>query len=185
MIVALPPKVTFTVCEAAFGAYVTPLTTTFGAVSVYAPVTTSLRFCPVPVSSVFKVLNPSGPVNPSVTDVPLGKPVTVYDSDPISRWNEAFTLSAAFKVTVQVVAPPVHAPDQPPNLEPLVGIAVSVTLEPPVKVALHVAPQLMPVGLLETVPAPVPVLVTLRVWFGTAAVVNVRLTPVNVPLAVT
>jgi hypothetical protein len=34
--------------------------------------------------------------------------------------------------------------------------AVSVTLEPTLKLALHVLPQLIPAGLLVTVPLPLP-----------------------------
>jgi hypothetical protein len=59
---------------------------------------------------------------------------------------------------VQVAAVPVHAPPQPENVEPVVGVAVSVTEVPQSKVAMQVAPQLIPVGLLPTRPLPVPVL---------------------------
>jgi hypothetical protein len=53
---------------------------------------------------------------------------------------------------------PVHAPDQPANVELLFGAAVSVTMVPLLKLALHVAPQSMPAGLLVTFPAPAPAL---------------------------
>jgi hypothetical protein len=62
-------------------------------------------------------------------------------------------------VTLQVLVP-VHAPDQPANVEAALGAAVSVTMVPLVKFALHVAPQLIPAGLLVIVPAPVPVVWT-------------------------
>jgi hypothetical protein len=55
---------------------------------------------------------------------------------------------------------PVQAPDHPVNVEPVAGVAVSVTGAPLVKLALHVVPQLMPEGLLVTVPVPVPALCT-------------------------
>jgi hypothetical protein len=42
----------------------------------------------------------------------------------------AVTVLAAFMVTVQVVAVPLHAPLQPPKVEPLAGWAVRVTLVP-------------------------------------------------------
>ena len=57
---------------------------------------------------------------------------------------------------------PVHAPLQPANVEPLAAAAVSVTDVPLAKFALHVVPQLMPVGDDVTVPVPVPAFVTLN-----------------------
>jgi hypothetical protein len=53
-----------------------------------------------------------------------------------------------------------HAPDQPANAEPVAGDGVRVTMEPAPKRALHVVPQLMPVGFDATVPDPVPLLAT-------------------------
>ena len=74
----------------------------------------------------------------------------------------AFTDRAWLRVTVQVVAVPVHAPNQPPKVEPLAGVAVRVTTLPGVKVALQVAPQSMPSGELVRVPVPDPVLARLN-----------------------
>src|SRR5947199_8595665 len=54
-------------------------------------------------------------------------------------------------------------PLQPPKVEPAAGAAVSVTAVPLAKLAAQVAPQVMPAGLLVTVPAPVPALETVRV----------------------
>ena len=51
---------------------------------------------------------------------------------------------------------PLHAPDQPTKCELVPAAAVSVTWVPDLKLALHVFPQLMPAGLLVTVPVPVP-----------------------------
>ena len=48
---------------------------------------------------------------------------------------------------------------------------MSVTDEPPPKAKAHVAPQLMPDGLLTTVPLPVPALVTVSVGGPLVAVV--------------
>jgi hypothetical protein len=55
---------------------------------------------------------------------------------------------------------PVHAPDQPANVEPALGLAVRVTEVPAAKLAVHVGPQLMPAGALVIDPAPVPALCT-------------------------
>jgi hypothetical protein len=55
------------------------------------------------------------------------------------------------------VQPP---PFQPAKTDPDAGAAVSVTVAPPEKDREQVAPQLMPLGLLVTLPLPVPFLVT-------------------------
>jgi hypothetical protein len=62
-------------------------------------------------------------------------------------------------VTVRVVVP-VPSPLHPSKVEPASGVAVSVTVDPLLKLAEHVAPQLIPAGLLVTVPLPAPVFVT-------------------------
>jgi hypothetical protein len=56
-------------------------------------------------------------------------------------------------------ASPVH----PANVEPDDGDAVSATPVPEAKDALHVAPQLIPAGLLVTVPLPLPALLIVSV----------------------
>ena len=55
---------------------------------------------------------------------------------------------------------PVQAPDQPAKVEPAAGVAVRVTGVPLLKLDEQTAPQLIPAGLLVTVPLPVPALVT-------------------------
>src|SRR5258706_3908322 len=82
--------------------------------------------------------------------------------------NAAPTLAAAFMVTVQAPVPE-HAPVQPVKVEPAVGVGVSVTIVPWLKLALQVAPQLMPAGVLATVPVPVPLRVTLSANGGGGA----------------
>lgn len=51
---------------------------------------------------------------------------------------------------------PVHAPLQPVNVEPVVAAVDKLTTVPLAKLAEQVAPQLIPVGLLTTVPDPAP-----------------------------
>src|SRR5258708_23939515 len=71
------------------------------------------------------------------------------------RVKDALTLVAVFIGTTQEPVP-LHAPLQPAKVEPEAGVAVRATLVPVEKLALHVAPQLMPAGLLMTDPLPVP-----------------------------
>jgi hypothetical protein len=63
-------------------------------------------------------------------------------------------------VTLQLPVP-LHAPDQPVNIEPEAGVAVKVTLLLVVNWLMQVAPQLMPAGVLVIVP--VPTFITVKV----------------------
>jgi len=73
--------------------------------------------------------------------------------------NRAPTEVAAFVVTVHDDVP-LHPPDHPPNVALAAGAAVSVTTAPAEKLATQVVPQLMPDGLLVTLPEPLPEVVT-------------------------
>jgi len=75
----------------------------------------------------------------------------------------AVTVVLAVRVTVQLPVPEQPPPLQPMKLDPVSGVAVSVTGGSLLKVAEQVAPQLIPPGLEVTVPLPVPVLPTVRV----------------------
>ena len=86
--------------------------------------------------------------------------------------NVAVTFAAVFMVTTQALVPE-QAPLQPAKDEPTAGEALRVTDAPGVKDCEQVVPQLMPAGLLVTVPEPVPLLVTDKV---------VVVAPVAVPL---
>lgn len=88
--------------------------------------------------------------------------------------NIAVTCWLALSVTVQVVLPPVHAPVHPTKDEFVAALAVRVTSVPGLNSALHVEPQSMPDGLLETVPLPVPA----RVTASTGEALNVAFTEV-------
>src|SRR5436309_2609295 len=99
----------------------------------------------------------------------------------------AVTGWAALIVTTQIPVPLHPAPLQPLNTDPLAGVAVSVTDVPLANDALQVAPQLIPTGLLVTVPPPLPVLVTVRVYncvklAFTACAALIVTTQVPVPL---
>jgi hypothetical protein len=75
-----------------------------------------------------------------------------------ARPNVAVTLSLKFIVMVHVLVPAQRL--HPAKLDPLRGVAVKVTAVPSWYVAEQVVPQLMPPGLLVTVPLPRPVRVT-------------------------
>src|SRR2546430_1615943 len=75
----------------------------------------------------------------------------------------AVTVVAAVSVAVQDPVPEQPPPLQPSNVEPALGVAVSVTPVPLLYDAAHVAPQSIPTGVLVTVPVPVPPLPTVRV----------------------
>jgi hypothetical protein len=57
---------------------------------------------------------------------------------------------------------PEQAPPQPAKIDPAAGVAASFTDVPAGKFELHVCPQLIPDGVLKTVPLPVPEMVTAR-----------------------
>jgi len=76
--------------------------------------------------------------------------------------NVAVTDVLALTVT-RHEAVPVQAPDQPAKVDPAAATAVSVTTVPLANPALHLVPQLIPLGLLVTVPPPVPARVTVNV----------------------
>src|SRR5512146_1816806 len=76
--------------------------------------------------------------------------------------NVAVTDASAFMVKVQAPVP-VQAPLQPVNDDPEAAVWVRVTAVPGANDAEQVVPQLMPAGVLATVPLPLPAKVT-RNW---------------------
>jgi len=70
---------------------------------------------------------------------------------------------AALIVTVQAPVPVQPPPLQPVKVELASGVLVKVTAVLLANGAEHVAPQAMPAGLLVTVPAPAPALLTVSV----------------------
>ena len=75
--------------------------------------------------------------------------------------NVAVTDSAALIVTTQLPVP-VQAPLHPPNVEPEFATCVNVTCDPAVKFAVQALGQVIPAGLLVTVPVPPPASVTFK-----------------------
>lgn len=162
---------------------------------------------PVPVHAPLQPTNvePLAAAAVSVTEVPLAKlavhvapqlmpagdevtvpePVPAFVTDNANvvaeLLNVAVTARAAVIDTVQAPVP-VHAPDQPANVEPELAAGVSVTDEPLEKFAVHVEPQLIPAGDDVTVPAPVPAFVTARLKDVTGPATNgeIRLPPITV-----
>jgi len=95
--------------------------------------------------------------------VPVPVPALVTARVKACVLNVAVTDLAAFIVTVQVPVPEHPPPLQPANTEPLAALAVRVTEVPLLNDAEQVLPQLIPAGLLVTVPLPAPDLFTVRV----------------------
>lgn len=89
-------------------------------------------------------------------------PFTFGTMQASPRVNVALTDAALFIVTLHVPVPE-HAPDQPEKSEPLVAVAVSVTLVPKAYACEHAEPQLIPAGLELTLPEPDPDLFTVSV----------------------
>jgi hypothetical protein len=74
------------------------------------------------------------------------------------RIGGAGTLTSVFMVTLQVVPDTVVQPAaHPPNVCPLLGVAVSATEEPDANAAEHMAPQSIPDGELTMTPFTPPV----------------------------
>ena len=97
--------------------------------------------------------------------VPVPVPVllTVKVKLLVPRAKLAVTVVAAVIVTTQVLVPVQPPPLQPVNVEPAAGVAVNVIAVPLAKLAEQVGWQLMPAGLLVTVPVPVPASATVSV----------------------
>jgi hypothetical protein len=93
--------------------------------------------------------------------VPVPLPVFVIDKRKL--WAATWGLNVAVQVlAISIVTTPVlqPVPVQPAKVEPEAGAAVSVTSVPLANEAEQTLPQLIPAGLLVTVPLPVPLLVT-------------------------
>ena len=91
--------------------------------------------------------------------------------------NVAVTEVSLDSVTLHVLVPEQPPPDHPPNVDPVFGVAVSVTAVPLAKLAMQVEPQLIPDGELLTDPPPAPASCTVNRG-PLVAVLNVAVTEV-------
>src|SRR5437870_1208879 len=120
----------------------------------------------VPLAKLAEQVAPQVIPAGELVTVPLPVPAGVTVRVKVWSAKVAVTVVAALRVTVQVPLPEQPPPLQPLKVEPAVGVAVSVTAVPLVKLAEQVAPQVMPAGRLVTVPLPVPALLTVSAKLG-------------------
>ena len=118
---------------------------------------------------------------PQVMPVPVTVPVPAPDLVTVNRnvgattiSNCAFTVCAAFIVTLHVPVPLHPAPVQPANVDPAVAPAVNTTTVFCARVSVQSTPQVMPVPV--TVPVPAPDLVTVNKNVGTTTTSNCAFT---------
>jgi hypothetical protein len=123
----------------------------------------AVRVTTVPVVTVVEQVVPQLIPAGELVTVPVPAPALVTVSAKDACMKVAVTVVAAFTVTVQEVAVPLQPPLQPLKTDPAAGAAVKVTAVPFVYDPEHVVPQLMPAGLLVTVPVPAPALETVSV----------------------
>ena len=88
--------------------------------------------------------------------------VTVSTNVPLPERPNVAVTYRAWDIDTTHAPVPVHAPDHPVNVDPAAGVAVKVTDVPEVYASLQSVPQLMPVGVLVTVPEPDPAFTTDR-----------------------
>src|SRR5205809_721607 len=102
----------------------------------------------------------------ALVTVPLPVPTLLTVSAKVGRLKVAVTVVAAETETTHDPVPEHPPPLQPPKVEPAAGVAVSVTAVPLAKLAVQVAPHVMPAGALVTVPLPVPTSLTVSAKVG-------------------
>jgi hypothetical protein len=104
-------------------------------------------------------LIPAGLLVTVPVPVPALTTLRVYEF----KLNMAVTVVAAVIVTVQPPVPEQPPPVHPANVELTAGEAVRLTIVPWENPSVQSTPQLMPTGLLATVPVPKPAFATVRV----------------------
>ena len=103
------------------------------------------------------------PLGVEVT-VPAPLPVVTTDSVNWVSVNVAATIVALVSVITHVPVPEQPPPLQPLNVEPVAGVAVSVTDVPKLYGSEQSLPQLIPAGDDVTVPTPLPARVAVSVY---------------------
>ena len=91
----------------------------------------------------------------------------------VEAWQQGFRLGK--KMLIKFEREHADASGEAAKAEPVPAVSVSVTCVPALKLALHVVGQLIPEGLLDTVPVPVPDRLTLKTGAG-CVMLNVALT---------
>ena len=119
----------------------------------------TIRVTPVPAGYAAKQVVPHVMPAGVLVMVPDTSPALLTAMDLVAAVNVAVTEMGALPATVQAVAP-AQPPLQPVKVEPLVGVAVRVTALPGGYVAEQVLPQMIPSGVLATIPAPAPAFLT-------------------------
>jgi hypothetical protein len=127
--------------------------------------------------------------------VPVPASVTVSTGAFCLALKLAVTCWFALSVNVQVGLAPLQPPVHPANDEFVPAVSVSVTWVPLARLALQVGAQLIPPGLLATVPVPVPASVTVNTtpfwmvlklavtcWLALSVNVQVGLPPLQPPV---
>jgi len=144
----------------------------------------AVRVTAVPLANGAEHVAPQVTPAGLLVTVPAPAPALLAVSVKVCRANVAVTEAAALIVTVQGPVPEQPPPLQPVKVELASGVAVKVTAVPLANGAEHVAPQAIPAGLLVTVPAPAPALVTVRAKDCTANVAVTEVAAFNVTLQV-
>jgi len=129
--------------------------------------TTTAPLAKLAVQVAPQLMSPGVPVT-----VPLPSPLRPTASVKVGA-KVAVTVVAAETVTVQGPVPVQPPPLQPAKTEPVLGVAVSTTTVPLVKLAVQLAPQLMSPGVPVTVPVPSPLRATVSVKIGVKLAVTV------------
>src|SRR3984885_746962 len=111
-----------------------------------------------PVQQLMIVANAVAGVPPTSTERLSGNTAATSVASGVVFWTKfGVTVVFAATVTTQGSMPTQPPPDHPAKVELLAATAGSVTWVPPAKLAEQVVPQLIPDGLLVTVPEPLPV----------------------------
>lgn len=123
---------------------------------------TAFSFTVVPLLKLALHIAPQSMPAGKLVTIPLPEPELFTESIKVFTLKMAATDCVESIVTWHVPVPE-QAPPHPWNVEPWFGIAVSCTVVPLVKLALHVVWQFMPAGELVTMPLPEPELSTVSV----------------------